>query len=63
MNMKAIYIKPTTDVVVLLTKDNIATDTDWWELADSQDPNHTANSYDFFAEEDQDDDHDPFFDD
>ena len=58
--MKAIYIKPTTEVVALHTKADIAYS--WKDLAGSVLPYHTANQGDFFAEEDHDEDYDPFFD-
>ena len=56
--MKAIYIKPVTEKVNL----NLQTPINYGPHATSQWEDETANEGDFFAEEDYDDEYDPFFD-
>ena len=56
--MKAIYIKPITEEVNL----NLQTPINYGTNATSQWEDETANEGDFFAEEDYDDEYDPFFD-
>ena len=57
--MKAIYIKPTTEVVALYTKDDIA----GWGLYWTSVTEHWTANEDTFFDDSDDDDHDPFFDD
>lgn len=56
--MKAIYIKPITEKVNLNLKKAI----NWGDDSTSQWPDHGANEDAFFAEEEYDDEYDPFFD-
>ena len=56
--MKAIYIKPITEEVNL----NLQTPINIAEYATSQWEDETANEDVFFAEEEYDDEYDPFFD-
>ena len=61
--MKAIYIKPEIENMTLRLKQSINDDT--WGVygVNGQSPNvGAANEGDFFAEEDYDDEYDPFFD-
>ena len=57
--MKTIYIKPVTEKVNLHLKDDVNFGKDG---IISNDKNYTANESAFFAEEEVDDDYDPFFD-
>lgn len=58
--MKAIYIKPLTELVTLNTKKEIL----WGEDEQKSNPYYfnDANQDNFFAEEEYDDEYDPFFD-